>query len=56
MNSFPEDATERYRAAEEAVRIVRRFNNGTGSSKEAKQKKMVDLCTDIADILEAKRQ
>ncbi|XP_067018496.1 armadillo repeat-containing protein gudu-like isoform X1 [Acropora muricata] len=56
MNSFPEDATERYRAAEEAVRIVRKFNNGTGSSKEAKQKKMVDLCTDIADILEAKRQ
>lgn len=56
MNSFPEDATDCYRAAEEAVRIVRRFNNGTGSSKEAKQKRMVDLCTDIADILEAKRQ
>lgn len=56
MNSCPEDAEKSYRAAEEAVRIVRRFNNGTANSKEAKQKKVVDLCTDIADILEAKRQ
>lgn len=43
----------RLQVAEEAVRIVRRFNT---LGKEDRQKKIIELCTDIADILDAKRR
>lgn len=45
----------RLQVAEEAVRIVRRFNT-LGKDKEDRQKKIIELCTDIADILDAKRR
>lgn len=45
----------RLQVAEEAVRIVRRFNT-LGKEKEDRQKKIIELCTDIADILDAKRR
>lgn len=48
------DERERYEVAEEAVRIVRRFNQAV--TKEERQKKIIDLCTDIAGILDAKRK
>lgn len=54
MASFAEDVKGRYEVAEEAVRMVRLFNNA--KTKEERQKKIIDLCTDIAGILDAKRQ
>lgn len=45
----------RLQVAEEAVRIVRRFNT-MGKDKEDRQKKIIELCTDIAGILDAKRR
>jgi len=57
MNSLlgqDEDDEVRLQEAEEAVRIVRRFN--TAKDKEERQKKIIELCTDIAGILDAKRR
>ncbi|XP_068751694.1 armadillo repeat-containing protein gudu-like isoform X2 [Montipora capricornis] len=54
MSSFPEDAREQYHVAEEAVRIVRKFENAT--TKEDRKRKIIELCTDIASVLDAKRQ
>lgn len=57
MNSLlgqHEDDEVRLQEAEEAVRIVRRFN--TAKDKEERQKKIIELCTDIAGILDAKRR
>ena len=57
MNSLlgqDEDDEVRLQEAEEAVRIVRRFN--TARDKEERQKKIIELCTDIAGILDAKRR
>lgn len=57
MNSLlgqDEDVEVRLQEAEEAVRIVRRFN--TAKDKEERQKKIIELCTDIAGILDAKRR
>lgn len=57
MNSLlgqHEDDEVRLQEAEEAVRIVRRFN--TARDKEERQKKIIELCTDIAGILDAKRR
>lgn len=57
MNSLlgqDEDDEVRLQEAEEAVRIVRRFN--TAKDKEERQKKIIELCTDIAAILDAKRR
>lgn len=48
------DDEVRLQEAEEAVRIVRRFN--TARDKEERQKKIIELCTDIAGILDAKRR
>lgn len=54
MTSVGEDDKGRLEVAEEAVRIVRRFNNA--KDKEERQKKIIELCTDIAGILDAKRR
>lgn len=57
MNSLldqDEDDEVRLQEAEEAVRIVRRFN--TARDKDERQKKIIELCTDIAGILDAKRR
>lgn len=57
MNSLlgqDEDDEVRLQEAEEAVRIVRRFN--TAKDKEERQKKIIELCTDIAGILDTKRR
>ena len=54
MSSIDEDEIIRLQVAEEAVRIVRQFNSTKG--KEERQKKIIDLCTDIAGILDAKRR
>lgn len=54
MSEAEEEDTGRLEVAEEAVRIVRRFN--TAKSKEERQKKIIELCTDIAGILDAKRR
>lgn len=57
MNSLlgqDEDDEVRLQEAKEAVRIVRRFN--TAKDKEERQKKIIELCTDIAGILDAKRR
>lgn len=54
MSSFPEDAREQYHVAEQAVRIVRKFENAT--TKEDRKRKIIELCTDIASVLDAKRQ
>lgn len=57
MNSLldqDEDDEVRLQEAEEAVRIVRRFN--TARNKDERQKKIIELCTDIAGILDAKRR
>ena len=53
MSQVGEDDESRLHVAEEAVRIVRRFN--MAKSKEERQKKIIELCTDIAGILDAKR-
>ena len=44
----------RLQVAEEAVRIVRRFN--VAKDNDERQKKIIELCTDIAGILDAKRR
>lgn len=55
MSSLAEnDDTGRLEVAEEAVRIVRRFNSAR--DKDERQRKIIDLCTDIAGILDAKRR
>lgn len=54
MTSLGEDDEGRLEVAEEAVRIVRRFN--TAKDKDDRQRKIIELCTDIAGILDAKRR
>ena len=54
MDSLAKDLKGKFEVAEEAVRIVRRFNNA--KTKEERQKKILDLCTDIAEILDAKKR
>ncbi|KAL9958999.1 hypothetical protein ACROYT_G036080 [Oculina patagonica] len=54
MAEVEENDEGRLEVAEEAVRIVRRFN--MAKDKEERQKKIIELCTDIAGILDAKRR
>ena len=54
MSELEDDDISRLEVVEEAVRIVRRFNMAKG--KEERQKKIIELCTDIAGILDAKRR
>lgn len=54
MSETEEDGGVRLQVAEEAVRIVRRFN--MAKDKDERQKKIIELCTDIAGILDAKRR
>lgn len=54
MSEVEEDEGVRLQVAEEAVRIVRRFN--LAKDKDERQKKIIELCTDIAGILDAKRR
>jgi len=54
MSEVEEDEGVRLQVAEEAVRIVRRFN--VAKDKDERQKKIIELCTDIAGILDAKRR
>lgn len=54
MSETEEDGRVRLQVAEEAVRIVRRFN--MAKDKDERQKKIIELCTDIAGILDAKRR
>ncbi|KAJ7380424.1 Armadillo repeat-containing protein 4 [Desmophyllum pertusum] len=54
MAGVEEDDRGRLEIAEEAVRIVRRFN--MAKDKGERQKKIIELCTDIAGILDAKRR
>lgn len=54
MDDDEMDNRGRLQVAEEAVRIVRRFN--MAKDKQERQRKIIELCTDIAGILDAKRR
>ena len=54
MEESGEQLTDRLEVAEEAVKIVRKYNSSKW--KHDQQKGLVELCTDIAGILDAKRR
>lgn len=53
MQSDDPNLAVRLKVAEEAVKIVKKYN--TNKWKDDKQRGMVELCTEIAEILDSKK-